>query len=110
MDKMHRSRTVTPSIVIMLLWLVGWVTGLIPSHINQDSGIWWWLGLPFFAAVFRILVLYYQTLVHVIARGPKHMRTQWIIGHVVLGALASIWYYYAHKVEPVKRVGAVKPQ
>ena len=116
--KMHRSKTITPSCMVFTLWFAGWATGVIPSEVNQRSGFWWYLGLFFFAASIRLVILFWQTLSHAVKYANPDSRMAWVVGHMFLGPIVSVPYYYknrmpfltdAPQVDPPKRAPGVPP-
>jgi hypothetical protein len=96
--KMHRSTTVTPACVIFTLWIAGWATDVIPSEVDQHSGFWWYLGLLFFAAVIRLMILWWQTLTHAVKYGDLNSRMAWVVGHIFFGPFVSVPYYYKNRM------------
>jgi len=98
---MHRSRTVTLSIIVLSLWILGSIIGVIPSETNQNSGVWWYLSFLIFAALIRLTVLYWQTLIHAIKEAPLDNRVGWVVGHFLLGPIVSVPYYYLHRIERI---------
>lgn len=99
--KMHRSKTVTASCVIFTLWIIGWITTLIPAEVDQHSGIWYYLGFLFFAAAIRLVVLCWQTLAHAVRYANPDARMGWVIGHIFLGPVVSVPYYYKNRMRPI---------
>ena len=98
---MHRSKTVTASCVIFALWIIGWITAIIPSEVNQHSGLWYYFGVLFFAAAIRLLALCWQTLAHAVRYANPDARMGWVIGHILLGPVISVPYYYKNKMRPI---------
>jgi uncharacterized membrane protein len=96
--KMHRSTTVTPASVIFTLWIAGWAIDVIPSEVDQHSGFWWYLGFFFFAAFIRVMILCWQTLSHAVKYAAPDSRMAWVVGHIFLGPIVSVPYYYKNRM------------
>lgn len=101
---MRRSITVTPSILVLLAWLVGVAVGLIPEDVDPSSGVWWLIGFLPLAALLRLFILFWQTLGHATQHAPPEGRSGWVIYHVVFGPIASVAYYYAYRSPSPRRV------
>jgi drug/metabolite transporter (DMT)-like permease len=81
-------------IVSIALFAIAWVLGRfldMPSHIKPEDPVSFKiLFVVMFCCAIRASVLWFQTLINA-TRGAK---VGWVIGHVVLGPIASYIYYF----------------
>ena len=94
---MKRDFTVIPLAVI---FAVAWVLSKVwdmPENISADHPqkfhILFWI---MFISGVRISILWLQTLIHSVNRDDVD-RTSWVLGHVFLGPISSLYYYFSQK-------------
>jgi len=86
---MDRSNTVRASFAIIVIWLLG----VILNNTLQQSASWIIVRLLVLAALLRLFVLFWQTLVHAV----QSRSLGWVVGHFFFGSIASVLYYLVTK-------------
>ena len=107
---MKRSKTVGIALSVFGVWILGAVVGIIPSDIDQGSGYWISFGLLAFAAMIRLFILFWQTLSHAVRFEPASARMRWVVYHLLLGPIASLWYYFSSRPIPPKPIVGIPPK
>ncbi len=96
--KMYRSKTVTPSWIIIVIWIAGSATKLIPTETDQGPSAWNYLGWIVFVAWIRLTILWWQTLYNAVKYAHPDSRMTWVVGLILFGPFVSIPYYYKNRM------------
>lgn len=103
---MKRDPFVIAAVLVMAAFFLG--TAILervkPTITESSVGVMilFFLTLVAVVAFLRIFVLFFQTLSHVIHTPWVRHRGLWILGHLALGPIVSIPYYFVHQVERLR--------
>jgi hypothetical protein len=95
---MRRDFTIGLSLIVLLIWIVGAVTGHIPNEIvlssDQSTAVkaFGTLGV---LSILRLMILFLQTLIYAAHNASRDSKTGLIIFHLILGPVISVPYYYS---------------
>jgi len=88
-----------PTVLISLtVFAIAYILSLVwemPHKIISDTPMRFRiLLLIMFVCAIRGSILWFQTLIHAVKHQPAHSRVGWVFGHVLLGFIASYYYYF----------------
>lgn len=95
---MKRDVTVWVSLgMVAIPWLIGWAMGM-PQQITADDPIVFHaFSWTMFLGVVRVIVFWFQTLIHGIQHAKEENRVAVVLGHIFLGPIMAYGYYISSR-------------
>jgi hypothetical protein len=92
---MRRDITIRISLIVLVCGILALLLLDTPEVIDSSSPWRWQLLLwPMWLSSLRLVVLWFQTLSHIVYDNSNRHKMSWIFGHLLFGPLSSLYYYF----------------